>query len=50
MGKLRAGYILPWAGADILDSGVFWPMGTDPMAVIATTASHHHLIWVDLGF
>ncbi|SFU45892.1 Endonuclease/Exonuclease/phosphatase family protein [Aliiroseovarius crassostreae] len=50
VGKLRASYILPWAEAHVLDTGVFWPEPDDRMAVTATTASRHHLIWVDLNF
>ncbi|MDA5092775.1 endonuclease/exonuclease/phosphatase family protein [Aliiroseovarius sp. KMU-50] len=50
VGKLRAGYILPWAEAQILDTGVFWPAAGSEMAVTATTASRHHLIWLDLNF
>lgn len=50
VGKLRASYILPWAGATVLDAGVIWPAKDDPLSETTATASRHHLVWVDLEF
>ena len=46
-GTLRLDYLLPSRGLRVLDGAVFWPapgvMADDP-----TTASDHHLVWLDL--
>jgi hypothetical protein len=59
-GNLRADYVLPRTGLEILDSAVFWPLNTDPifrlvgvfdpaLSVIAGfPTSDHRLVWVDL--
>ena len=46
-GNLRVDYILPSAGLEVVDSGVFWPMQNDPLAYL-NEASDHRLVWVDL--
>ncbi len=50
VGKLRVSYILPWAGATIVDAGGFWPGEGADLAATAARASRHHLVWVDLEF
>ena len=47
VGTLRLDYLLPSRGLRVLDGAVFWPVSglleDDP-----TTASDHHLVWLDL--
>jgi hypothetical protein len=59
-GNLRADYVLPRAGMEILDSAVFWPLNTDPLFRLVGVfdfgllpiggfpTSDHRLVWVDL--
>ncbi|PCD76674.1 endonuclease/exonuclease/phosphatase family protein [Pseudothioclava arenosa] len=44
-GNLRLDYVLPSAGLEVVDAGVFWPAEEG----IATQASRHHLVWVDIA-
>ena len=46
-GNLRADYVLPSRSLRILDSAVFWPVSTDPLAALVD-ASDHRLVWVDV--
>lgn len=48
----RADYVLPDAGFEILDSGIFWPAPDDPLRRLVDgpeRASDHHLVWIDLA-
>ena len=50
-GNLRADYILPSRGLEIVDAGVFWPPADDPLSTLVSdpaTSSDHRLVWVDL--
>jgi hypothetical protein len=51
-GNLRADYVLPRKNLRIVDSGVFWPLSTDPLfrlvGVFPFPTSDHKLVWVDL--
>jgi hypothetical protein len=47
-GNLRVDYVLPSVDWTVVDSGVFWPAPGEPMAEVATVASRHRLVWVDL--
>ena len=51
-GNLRADYVLPSRQLRILDSGVFWPETTDPLARLVwgspAPSSDHRLVWVDV--
>lgn len=47
-GNLRTDYVLPSADLRVSNSGVFWPEPGTPLAEVATTASRHRLVWVDL--
>ncbi|WP_430787780.1 endonuclease/exonuclease/phosphatase family protein [Actinoplanes sp. G11-F43] len=59
-GNLRADYVLPRADLRVRDSGVFWPVRSDPLsrltgvydpawsAVGGYPTSDHRLVWVDL--
>jgi endonuclease/exonuclease/phosphatase family metal-dependent hydrolase len=48
---VRIDYLLPSAGLDVLDGGVFWPAATDDPegAALAEAASDHRLVWIDLA-
>ncbi|WP_432479497.1 endonuclease/exonuclease/phosphatase family protein [Nocardioides sp. GXQ0305] len=46
-GNLRADYVLPGRGLQILGSGVFWPTSTQPFADLIA-ASDHRPVWVDV--
>ena len=52
-GNLRTDYVLPSAGFDVVDAGVFWPARDDELARLVTlqplASSDHRLVWVDLG-
>lgn len=48
-GTLRLDYVIPSKQFEILGQGVFWPLPKDPQAD-ATTASDHHMVWMDLRF
>nr|WP_296766806.1 endonuclease/exonuclease/phosphatase family protein [Sediminimonas sp.] len=47
-GNQRVDYVLPSAGVQVRDAGVFWPTPGAPMADAVATASRHRLVWVDL--
>ena len=53
-GNLRVDYVLPAAGLNVLDAGVFWPASHDPLSELlgegAARASRHAPVWVDLGW
>ncbi len=50
-GNLRADYVLPRKNLQIVSSGVFWPLNTDPLFRLVGTfpfpTSDHRLVWVD---
>jgi len=52
-GNLRADYVLPRKNMQILDSGVFWPLNTDPLfplvGVFPFPSSDHRLVWIDVA-
>lgn len=48
-GNLRVDYVLPEKTLKVLDAGVFWPASGE-LAGIATSASAHRLVWVDLDW
>ena len=52
-GNLRVDYVLPSAGFDIVDAGVFWPPTDDEQSRLVTidplASSDHRLVWVDLA-
>jgi hypothetical protein len=52
-GNLRADYVLPRADIRIVDSGVFWPLMSDPLfrlvGVFPFPTSDHRLVWVDVS-
>jgi Endonuclease/Exonuclease/phosphatase family len=51
-GNLRADYVLPSRGLQVLDGAVFWPLNTDPLfrlvGVFPFLSSDHRLVWIDL--
>jgi hypothetical protein len=51
-GNLRADYVLPSRGLQILDGAVFWPLNTEPLfrlvGVFPFPSSDHRLVWVDV--
>lgn len=51
-GNLRVDYVLPSAGLDVVDAGVFWPAPDNPQAALlgedGMTVSRHRLVWVDI--
>jgi hypothetical protein len=47
-GNMRVDYVLPSMEWRIIDSGVVWPIATDPIIQTVETASRHRLVWVDL--
>jgi Endonuclease/Exonuclease/phosphatase family len=51
-GNLRVDYVLPSKHLRILDSGVFWPLSTDPLfrlvGVFPFPTSDHRLVWADV--
>lgn len=46
-GNLRVDYVLPSTGMRIVDSGVYWPLSSEPDAALLD-ASDHRLVWVDV--
>jgi endonuclease/exonuclease/phosphatase family metal-dependent hydrolase len=42
----RLDYVLPSCGLEVIDSRVFAPPASDPMAATARRASDHRLVWV----
>ncbi|MEX0339662.1 MAG: endonuclease/exonuclease/phosphatase family protein [Arenibacterium sp.] len=49
VGRLRVDYLLPSRELRVIDSGVFWPEPADPAHTIASGASRHRLVWIDLA-
>lgn len=52
-GNLRADYVLPRDGMEILDGAVFWPTASDPLAYLTGTgfpvpSSDHRAVWIDV--
>lgn len=51
-GNLRVDYVLPSINMTILNSGVFWPLTTDPLFPLVGTfpfpTSDHRLVWSDV--
>jgi hypothetical protein len=48
-GNLRVDYVLPSVDLEVAGAGVFWPAPGEPLAVAATAASAHRLVWVDIA-
>ena len=52
-GNLRVDYVLPSSDLDVVASGVFWPVKSDPLARLLSlgkrATSDHHLVWVDIA-
>jgi Endonuclease/Exonuclease/phosphatase family len=52
-GNLRADYVLPRKNLQIVGSGVFWPLASDPLFRLVGTfpfpTSDHRLVWVDVS-
>ena len=46
-GNLRVDYVLPSTGMRIVDSGVYWPLSSEPDAALLD-ASDHRLVWIDV--
>ncbi|HWN21556.1 MAG TPA: endonuclease/exonuclease/phosphatase family protein [Gaiellaceae bacterium] len=50
-GNLRADYVLPRKNMQLVDSGVFWPLASDPLFRLVGTfpfpTSDHRLVWID---
>jgi hypothetical protein len=46
-GNLRVDYVLPSAAMTVVDSGVYWPLSTEPGAMFMD-ASDHRLVWIDV--
>ncbi|TDC58487.1 endonuclease/exonuclease/phosphatase family protein [Actinomadura sp. KC345] len=51
-GNLRADYVLPSRGLRTSESGVFWPVASDPLSRLTGTypfpGSDHRLVWLDV--
>ncbi|MBU2983107.1 endonuclease/exonuclease/phosphatase family protein [Lentibacter algarum] len=47
-GNMRVDYVLPSAAFKVLDAGVFWPAPTASNSALASRASRHKLVWVDV--
>ncbi|MEJ7833020.1 MAG: endonuclease/exonuclease/phosphatase family protein [Nocardioides sp.] len=51
-GNLRADYVLPSRGLEVLDAGVFWPVPSNPLSRLTGEfpfpSSDHRSVWVDL--
>lgn len=51
-GNLRVDYVLPSRSLRVVEAGVFWPQGEDPLFSLVGTypvvSSDHRLVWVDL--
>jgi hypothetical protein len=52
-GNIRADYVLPSDGFDVIDAGVFWPASSDPLSALTGEfpfpSSDHRLVWIDLA-
>ena len=46
-GNLRSDYILPSLDLPVIDSGVFWPLNSDPFFPLVS-ASDHRLVWLTI--
>ncbi len=46
-GNMRVDYVLPSVEWEVIDSGVFWPLGGQPEAAWLS-GSDHRLVWVDI--
>lgn len=46
-GNLRVDYVLPSNDLAVVDSGVYWPLSTEPGAAFMD-ASDHRLVWIDI--
>ena len=50
-GNLRADYVLPRKSMQLVGSGVFWPLASDPLFRLVGTfpfpTSDHRLVWID---
>ncbi len=54
-GNLHLDYVLPSAELRVVDSGVFWPETSDPLAALVRGAEHpassdHRLTWIDMAY
>ena len=49
VGNLRIDYVLPSAGLNIKDCGVFWPASDEPHHELVNY-SDHRLVWLDFSF
>ncbi len=48
-GNLRIDFVLPSANCKVIASGVYWPSASESAAANElTSASDHHLVWVDI--
>lgn len=51
-GNLRRDYVLPSAGLEVADAGIFWPVRSDPLSRLTGSypfpTSEHRLVWVDV--
>lgn len=47
-GNLRVDYVLPSADLQVSGSGISWPAPEEPGAEVASAASRHRLVWVDI--
>ena len=47
-GNLRVDYVLPSAGLEVVETGVFWPVEGDPGAEWIDV-SDHRLVWIDVN-
>lgn len=48
-GRLRVDYVLPSAGWQVVDAGVYWPAPGQEGHDDALAGSRHRLVWVDLA-
>ena len=52
-GNLRADYVLPFKGLQIVDGAVFWPVLSDPLFRLVGDfpfpSSDHRLVWIDVS-
>lgn len=49
VGRLRVDYVLPSRDWRVIASGVHWPAPDQTSHAVASTASRHRLVWVDLA-
>lgn len=51
--RMRVDYVLPSATLNVNDSGVFWPITSDPLYRLIKdreSSSDHRLVWIDVAF